>query len=357
MASLRILMMGAILTQNGGIASVEKLMLSYAPQQIEIQHIPSHDEGSAVHRIGIFVRCLLMLCWQLLSQPFDLVYIHISDGGSIARKVIIASIALLFQKPIVIHTHGAEFPKSYEKIPNIIKRYIKWIFQQSKLFITLSHSWRDFYITNCHLNPSQVVVLPNPTEIPRTIPNRDRKDDTVYLCFCGRIGHRKGAFDLINAFANLPDRYLDRTQLIMAGDGDIELAKQSIDKLNLTNKITLTGWIDSGTREKLLAQSDIFILPSYHEGLPMAILEAMSWGLPIISTSVGGIPELIVNDKNGLLIEPGNSEKLVNVMQTIIEDRDLRLRLGQQARESVLDFDIVNYWSNLGGKLNKILCF
>ncbi|BAZ30897.1 group 1 glycosyl transferase [Cylindrospermum sp. NIES-4074] len=342
MIKIKIIMLGASLEQNGGIATVENLILKHIPPHIQIQHLTSHDEGSIAHRIAVFGKCLVKLLWMLSSQRTDIVYIHISDGGSVFRKAIIALTAFIFRKPVIIHAHGAEFHLTYSRLPKWAKRGLNSIFCRCNGFIVLSKTWKDFYVNNLGLNPQQVFILPNPTELPVQIPER-LNVKKVTLLFCGRVGQRKGAFDLIRAFANLPSTLKKRSDLILAGDGDLEEAKNLVASLNLGEQITFLGWVNSAQRDKLLSKSDVFILPSYNEALPMAILEAMGWGLPIISTPVGGIPELVISHKNGLLVAPGDVEQLSEAMQSLIENETLRLSLGKAAREIVSPFDVDKY--------------
>lgn len=339
---LKIAMIGASLEQNGGIATVEKIILKYAPSDIEIQHISTHDEGSITHRLMVFGKALGKLLYRLLSRKTDIVHIHLSDGGSLLRKSMIALIAFWFHKPVLMHAHGAEFHSTYSQLPQWTKQCLSDIFRRCNGFIVLSNTWKDFYVLNLGLNPQQVFVLPNPTELPLQTPQRlnVRK---VTLLFCGRIGQRKGAFDLIKAFAKLPERQQNCSELILAGDGEVEQGQKLVESLNLEKHINFLGWLNSEQRDKLLARADVFVLPSYNEALPMAILEAMGWGLPIISTPVGGIPELVIPNKNGLLVSPGDVQQLSEAMQTLIENETLRLFLGNAARASVTPFDVRNY--------------
>lgn len=346
MHQLKIIMLGASLKQNGGIATVENLIKQYISPDIQIQHITSHDEGSILHRIRIFIRALAALIWKLSSQKIELVHIHLSDGGSLLRKAILVIVALIFGKPVLMHAHGAEFHITYSQLPQWAQQALSWVFRHCQRFIVLSKTWQDYYVSNLGLNPKQVIVMPNPTELPTQIPIR-HNPTKVRFVFCGRVGQRKGAFDLIQAFAKLPDSQKKSTQMILAGDGEIEKAQQLAESLNVAQYITFLGWINSQQRDELLSKADVFVLPSYNEGLPMAILEAMGWGLPIIATPVGGIPELVITQQNGLLFTPGNIEELSQAMQLLIEDENLRLALGRVARSNVEKFDIRSYCYHL----------
>lgn len=341
MNQLQVLMLGPSLEQNGGIATVEKLIIKHSLPQIKIQHINTHDEGSIAYRGIVFGKALATFLWKLSIQKIDVVHIHISDGGSIFRKAICCVVAFIFDKPVLMHTHGAEFQVTYAKLPQRVQQVLSKVFQRCQGFIVLSQSWQNYYVLNLGLNPKQVIILPNPSELPTEVP--DRKNRTqISLVFCGRVGQRKGTFDLIKAFANLPDHQRKCTRLILAGDGEIEKAQQLAASLNLADQVTFLGWINSEKRDEVLSQADVFILPSYNEGLPLAILEAMGWSLPVIVTPVGGIPELVISNQNGLLVTPGNIQQLSEAMELLIENETLRLSLGSTARKNVEPLDIRN---------------
>lgn len=346
MTTLKIIMLGVGLEQNGGIAAFENLIMKYAPSDIEIQHITSHEEGSSIHKLKVFGQAFVKFLWRLASQRTDIVYLQVSERANLLRKSIFALIAFLFRKPVLLHAHGAEFHITYSRLPQWAKQLLSNIFRRCSGLIVLSNTWKDYYVLNLGLNPQQVFVLPNPTELPVQIPQR-LNSHKVTLLFCGRVGQRKGTFDLIRAFANLSDEQKNCTELIIAGDGEIEQGRKLAENLNLGEYITFLGWVNSEQRDELLAKADVFILPSYNEGLPLAILEAMGWGLPVISTPVGGIPELVVPNQNGLLVNPGDIEQLSAAIQMLIENESLRRSLGVVARKTVEPFDVKNYTTQL----------
>lgn len=149
---------------------------------------------------------------------------------------------------------------------------------------------------------------------------------------------------MIKAFSLLPTEHKNQSSMIMAGDGDIEQAQNLVTTLNLENYIKLPGWIGPDERDILLTEADVFVLPSYNEGLPLAMLEAMAWELPVIVTPVGGIPEIVTQSDNGLIVDPGNVEQLSDAVKSLIENEALRLSLGSKARTSVFGLDIKNHW-------------
>ncbi len=361
--SIIVLMLGAGLDVKGGITSVEKLILTNASPELEIHHVATFAQGSARHNVIVFFKAIQTLLWTLLSRKADLYHIHFSERGSTLRKAIIAFLVLAFRQPLILHAHGATYKEFYDSIPTLTQRLIDILFSKSTKFIALSKSWANYYSKQFHLDENQIEVLYNPVQMPLSIPQRQGHRRLKFI-FLGRIGKRggaldlaksvvtlpqqdKGSFDLIRAFAALPEPDRNRTDLVLAGNGDLESAKELIKKLGIEEKVTIYNWLDVTQRDKLLATADAFILPSYNEGLPMSMLEAMAWGLPVIVTPVGGIPEVIHHNQNGLLVQPGNAEQLVQAMQNLIRDEELRTSLGSAAHNTVECFDIKNYMASL----------
>ncbi|AFY64638.1 glycosyltransferase family 4 protein [Geitlerinema sp. PCC 7407] len=342
----RVVMLGPSLEQQGGMASVENLIMEQCYDGVSVRHISEHDEGSALHRIKVYFRALLQFAGLLLAQKVDVVHIHLSERGSAWRTALLILLAVLFQKPVITHAHGCEFHLFYDNLPRLAQRVLSLVFRQCAYFIVLSESWRDYYVKRCGLSASRVVVMLNPVQLPETVPNRT-KGDRVRLVFLGRIGERKGAFDLLEAFARMPEEVRDRTSLTLAGDGAVAEARQLAQRLGIGEQVTFPGWINRAQRDQLLAHAHVFVLPSYNEGLPMAILEAMSWALPVVTTPVGGIGEIITSNDTGILIQPGDVTQLSDRLQQLIENPSLRQQMGDRARQRVAPLSTQNYRTQL----------
>ncbi len=344
MNSLQIIMLGPSLDVKGGISTAEKLILQHAPPEVKFHHISTLEEGTVAHKVVVFGQAIGELLWSLLREDVKLVHIHFASRGSTLRKAILTLLVWMFRKPIILHANGAEFHLFYsEELPQWGRRLLSWVLRRCASFIAVSDSWKNFYTTSLGLKAEKVFVLPNPVKLPSRIPPRTDSNKVNFL-FLGRIGHRKGAFDLIKAFAQLPADCRIRASLTMAGDGEVEQARNLVKSLNLMNQIAILSWVDSEQRDALLAKADVFILPSYNEGLSLALLEAMGWGLPVITTPVGGTPELVTPNQDGLLVNPGKVEQLSEAMQFLIENEDMRLSIGANARKCVEPLDIKKYW-------------
>jgi glycosyltransferase involved in cell wall biosynthesis len=360
---IQILMFGTGLDVKGGVTSVEKLIINNVPPEIVISHIPTIVQGSVWQNICVFAGAIGNLLSKIVCQQVDAIHIHFSERGSTLRKSILIAIGLIFRQSIILHAHGATYKEFYAGLPILIQKILVFLFGNCSRIIVLSESWQDYYASNFGLDKDRVTVLYNPVDLPSHIPDRQGRKQLKFI-FLGRIGKRggaldiaqsvmsfpkqdKGAFDLINAFAALSESDRNCAELILAGNGDLAAANQLIGELKLTDKITILDWLDAQQRDELLAAADVFILPSYNEGLPMSMLESMAWGLPVIVTPVGGIPEVIVDKENGLLVEPGNQEQLLAAMQSLIGDEGLRISLGAAARDRVSKLDIHIYVESL----------
>jgi glycosyltransferase involved in cell wall biosynthesis len=153
----------------------------------------------------------------------------------------------------------------------------------------------------------------------------------------------KGAFDLIQAIAGIDEAKRKRLHLTMAGHGQLEEAKAQVAAAGLNQTVELRGWINADERDALLKTTHIFVLPSHYEGLPMALLEAMSFGLAPIATPVGGIPDVLSDGENGFLVPVEEPKMLADAMLRLAEDEGLRHRLGRAARASVEPYSAEGY--------------
>ena len=157
----------------------------------------------------------------------------------------------------------------------------------------------------------------------------------------GRLEKRKGIYDIIEAA-----KYIKNPDVIinLYGDGNPEEFQKLVMDNNLQEKVQIKGWISGDKKNEIFQASDVLILPSYSEGLPMSILEAMAVGLPIISTPVGGIPEAVEDGVNGFLIQPGDYKALAEKIDILANDKQLREQMGQNgykiAKEK-FDVDVV----------------
>lgn len=158
------------------------------------------------------------------------------------------------------------------------------------------------------------------------VSKRDNKICT--FLYVGRVVRDKGIVEMINAFNTLYEKNKN-TQLVIVGDGP---DRKEFEKLTINNSIHFMGHQDDP--RKYLSTTDIFVYPTYHEGFSLSLVEAAMMSLPIITTNVGGNPEIIINNKTGLLVSSKNTDDLYLAMEKLFKDPSLRKRLSESARSS-----------------------
>lgn len=348
---VRVLQFGPSLSVRGGISSVEKLICEHLTPYVSMRHVPTMEDGSTFTKATVFARAVQVLRRALESLDPTIVHIHIASRGSTLRKVILAEMVARAGRPLVMHAHGSEFDKFHRKLPAAVRRNVNRTLQRANVFITLSSQWRDFYVEECEISPAQIVVLPNPVSVPAQVPDRGAHERVQFL-HLGRLGERKGGYDLVEAFAGLPEDLRKRARLVLAGDGDVDGMRRRAEPLG--SGVEVLSWVNAQERDRLLAQSDVFALPSRAEGVPMALLEAMAHALPSITSPVGGIPDVFRDDVDGTLVEPGDIERIRAAMARYITDDAARLGAGVNARQRAEEFDVQMYARRLADIYHRI---
>jgi Glycosyltransferase len=252
---------------------------------------------------------LLLFLKLLFDWKIKVVHIHTAAGGSFLKHRYYAALARAMGRKVVMHSHASRFKVFYSEASEKQKRAILSSLNSVDRLIVLSRSWKEWF-ESIGVDPSKIRILNNITSRAE-LDHVPSADGVARLLFLGEIGERKGVFDLLRAVSGQRDSFEGRVRIHIGGNGQVERLLETIRTDSLEGIVSFEGFVSGTKKEKLLAHSDIFILPSFNEGLPISILEAMSHGCAIVSTPVGGIPE-VVSDANGLLVEPGDSEAIAD---------------------------------------------
>lgn len=314
---------------KGGIKSVvDNYLLSGVYTSYKHHWIKSHQDGNFFLNQFLFVLALLkVVLYSTSSRP--IFHIHMAMKGSFFRKLIFSEIIRVFGNSNLIHLHGSEFEKFYKNSSVTVKKLIVRNFEKATTVIVLSESWSKF-VLNIAPN-SNVQVLNNyVNRLPKLEITENKPSNSLNMLFMGMLGERKGIYDLLEVTKDLVHDGYD-VKLFIGGNGEIDKVKKVITELCLNKHVEVLGWVSGDEKVKLFNECDVYVLPSYNEGLPMAILEAMSLGKCVISTKVGGIPELINNGENGFIIQPGNKPELKNVLAKICENRRMLIDIGNNS--------------------------
>jgi len=284
---------------------------------------------------------LIEYFFKLLWFRPSIVHVHTSSYFSFLRSGIFLFMARPFPSKKVLHLHNAIdlFYNRYRRA-RFWRSAIQWSLNQADEMIVLSDGLQEWVRENLGKEAS---VIWNACEVEKyTIRDRvnlerifpQTKDRIIVLMLGGLHGY-KGAFDLLQVAKNLHETGEKDLIYILPGMGNMEKAIQFVRENGMQDTIILPGVVDEEVKNALLLGADIFVLPSYSEGQPIAILEAMAASLPIISTNIGSIPEVIQHGETGFLIKPGELNALEAYLSMLEGDQQLRISMGSKAREKV----------------------
>lgn len=340
MNRIKVLMVGPSLDSKGGISAVaNQYMNANMLDDIEIRYVATACDGNKVRKLLTWIVGIIQFILKVWH--FDIVHVHMASNNSFERKQFIIRIATFAKKNIIIHLHGGGFEDFYNNCTNKKKKHIRYIFSLANTIIVLSNQWYDFI--NSITIKKEIVILRNSVSCGKD--KNDYSDNNIV--FLGKLCKYKGIDDLIEVASLLKRDDIDY-KLYLAGNGQVEYYKRMTLQNGLENNIEFLGWIDEDKKSALLEKCSIFVLPSYNEGLPISMLEAMSFGLAVVVTDVGGIPMVINNEDNGLTYHAGNITELTNILKKLLSDISLKEMIGQNARNTVeREYSLSQHTTNL----------
>lgn len=324
----KVLTIGPSMSCHGGMASVLKIYNDYIPG---FKHIATNSPRGTLAGIPALLHALMRLPIERLRGR-KILHVHSASGKSFARKSIVIAVARLLGYKIIFHSHSGALQNTYGYYG--IQR-VKSIHSKVSAMLALSKPWVEYY-SNA-LGSSKIHVLYNPITLPTKIQHPSSVEP-LKLLFLGMINDLKGIFDLLEVMAENKDRWRGRVHLIIGGSGEVDRLQARIAELGIADIVEFIGWKVGEEKEAAFADSHVLILPSYTEGLPMSILEAMIRCKPVISTPVGGIPEVITSDENGFIVEPGDKKAIATAIDCYLLNPDLIERHGKVSAERSVKF-------------------
>ena len=296
---------------KGGIAQV---MHTYSKDVYSVFRCVVNSGGNSFLQklMRAIVATFHTIVLLIIDRRIKILHIHTASYNSFKRSAYWVSLGKFFHKKIVLHIHGGGFKEYYLTNP----KWIQSVLDRSDCLIALSDSWKQYFQGELGCKQVSIVenVIPNP--IFKAIK---QSDDRMHLLFLGLIDEEKGIFDLLEMIAEHKDDLAERILLHIGGLGKVDQLRETIARLQLASCVSYEGFVAGEQKLNLLNLSDVFILPSYIEGLPIAILEAMSYGMPVLSTPVGGIPEVVEHGQNGYLFEPGNKDQMFRSISELLQ--------------------------------------
>ncbi len=329
----RILMIGPDDAGMGGMATVVNIYRQAGMfDRYRVRYIVSHRVGGAICKLRSLVLAWLATMHCMLRGRIGLMHVHTASDASFWRKTLFLLPAFVFGVPTILHVHGATFRDFFERECGPVRRSIvRFVLRHCSRVIALSATWKDWII---QASPgSRVDVIYNAVFVPSSVVAWEQRQPGAVLSL-GVLGKRKGSYDLVAAAARVLANRAD-VHLRLGGDGELDQVAAHAKALGVADRVALLGWVRDADRDRQLASASVYALPSYHEGLPMSVLEAMAAGLPILSTPVGGIPEAVTHGVEGFLVPPGDVECIARHLERLLSEPGLAQRMGEAARRKI----------------------
>lgn len=337
---IKVLVVATSRKTRGGITSVVKAHETGEQwKKYHCKWIQTHRDGNSIQKLWYLITALLE--YLILLPFYNIVHIHVGLRTSVTRKLIFARIAKAYKKKIIIHFHPSTEKHLFEKKLNAS---IKELFDYADLVIVLSPQWTKWINQAFPDRQYRMKVLYNPCPLV----NRDFSKKKNAILYAGTLNERKGYDRLLQAFALIASKY-PSWKIVFAGNGEIEQGKILQRQLDIkTNQIEFLGWITGKEKEKAFQEASIYCLPSWGEGFPMGVLDALAYGIPVITTPVGGIMDLIKNGVNGLIYDVYNINELAHCLSELMDSPELREKMTKEADKLVKnEFNIYNICKQL----------
>lgn len=326
-----VLMIGPDTHAVGGIATVERNILdAMAMTGRSIEFVATTTDCSRIGKIFMYISALREIRTKL--RRADVCHVHTALGMSYRRKYLACRLAVEARVPYILHVHEGDFENLYEAMPESERSKVSWMMSAAAKVIVLSDEWDAYFREKFGLD--NIAILENAVFVPESVSEKKQPTKFFYL---GRMHAKKGIDTLLRAVRYLTTCHPEVEVLLAGGGEELENYKQLANELGVCENVKFLGWADDEMKMRLTDECLTSVLPSHAEGLPMCVLESMAAGCASIATKVGGLPSLIKDGVNGMLVDPSDPEGLAAVMAKSIEEPGWTREVAARGRQTIID--------------------
>jgi glycosyltransferase involved in cell wall biosynthesis len=304
------------------------------PRAPRLEVIDTRGHGGVVVAGATFLLALAKLVWLWATGRLGLMHVNLSVRGSTVRKYTVSALAWWAGVPVIIHLHSGRFPEFYHSLPRWAQSAVRRMFDRAACVIVPGKIWEDMLVRELGVERSNIRVMPNAVAEPPPPPPRPLGGE-CHIVMLGRMGPPKGLPELMEALGSPQMRGLS-WRITMAGDGDPDTYRKDAVARGIADKVSIVGWLDGPQVAALLASADVLVLPSRSENLPVAVIEALSYGVAVVTTPVGAIPEIVQNEVSALLVPVQDPAALATALSRLVADPRLRSRIGKAGHDAFL---------------------
>jgi glycosyltransferase involved in cell wall biosynthesis len=331
-----VVMVGPDINGLGGISTVVRLWKNtglFSSSGVEYLATYSGRQRKLWHLLERLTTFLLMC-----RKNCKAVYIHTASHRSFYRKSLFLILGRMLRKPVVLHIHPTLFCDFVEDSKGLLRAFMLAVIRRAACLVVLSEEMETRLSALFPEIP--IFILPNAVDLQEankyTAPRREKRT----LIFLGLYVPEKGVYDLVDAIKILIGNGFE-VSLDFYGTNEIDRLRRYVMDLNLSQYITVNDWIGDSEKFIQLSRSAALVLPSYTEGMPNVVLEAMATKTPIIATRVGGLKELLRHAENAFVAEVRDPQDLSDKIRLCIENEEMRNRLAEAAyRDVAMKYDI-----------------
>jgi glycosyltransferase involved in cell wall biosynthesis len=319
--------------RGGGIGSVTRSIKTWVDAyhpDVRIDVLDARGESNVYWSLLFLQVAIIRLIYIRIRHRSEILHLQVSENLSFPRKGVLLALGRFIGMRIVLHHHGAEFIPFFNKSSPRMRTLVRWMIRSADVNIVLGELWEKFLVQEVGVDSDRVVIRFNAAQDVQTTGQRTVSDPWRFL-IVANLSPRKGVAELLQAVAQLAQAG-SPVELTLAGGGEIERYREMTIALGIADRCVFTGWIAGEDIQKLLLSHSALVLPSYQEGLPMSIIEALSARLPVVTTPVGSIPDLLDNEITCLFVEPGNVHQIAQALSRISSEPALRQTLTDNGR-------------------------
>lgn len=303
----------------------------------------SNPPPSFIVRLLLSIRRLIFFVFKFEISSPDVVLLFMGSGTSVMEKGAMAWYVHLRGVRVCVFPRGGGLLKTFEK-RNYVPKWIRLALMPADYLLCQGHAWKNFAVRGLGRNPLSAPIVPSWTATPQLLDVGASRSavshrQPVRILFVGWVERSKGVFELIEAISGLER---ETFHLDIVGHGHAYNAvRRQVTESKLESHVTFSGWRKADDLVEHYRKADIFVLPSWVEGLPNAMIEAMAAGLCVVVTPVGNILDVIRDGENGIVVPVQNPISLRNALENLIQKPELRIALSSRASEDArLNFSV-----------------
>ncbi|HWP13449.1 MAG TPA: glycosyltransferase family 4 protein [Ramlibacter sp.] len=296
----------------------------------QLRPLDTRGGAHAVFSLWILLTALAKLVAGRLQGRLAGVHVNMGERLSLFRKAAVVVTCRALGVPVVLHLH-AQMRPFYHRLPSPLRRMTRWVFSLPAGVLVIGAGARRFVTQELGVPSDRVEVVINGVPAP-TQPRRGAQPGGIQrVLFVGRLTEAKGVPDLLAALSQ-PGFDAGRLEVTLAGDGDIPAYQAQARALGIDGFVRFEGWCDQSKVSRLMGASDVLVLPSHSEVLPLVILEALAHGIAVVCTPIGEITSVLVDGVNARFVAPGDIHEIASALQELLRQPQLIEALGRNGR-------------------------